>query len=140
MRRTGFKRPTLARVRSVPTKGTGRGTMARAVDTVVAVPKRVPVRSRALLDACREIACQHCGAMDGTVVAAHSNWLEHGKAKGQKADDNRVASLCHGCHGDLDQGSRMSGDERRAMWDAAHGRTVDALWCAGLWPDSVPLP
>lgn len=140
MKRSGFSRPQFARVRSVPTAGTGRGVMAQSSGAVVAVPKRMPVRSRDLLDACREIACQHCGAMDGTVVASHSNWLEHGKAKGRKADDNRVASLCHGCHSDLDQGSRMSGDERRAMWDAAHERTVDALWCGGLWPEGVPVP
>jgi hypothetical protein len=34
----------------------------------------------------------------------------------------------------------MSGEERRAMWDAAHARTVAALVGAGLWPAGVPVP
>ena len=46
----------------------------------VPVPKQAYVRSKALLEACREIPCQHCHRDDGTVVAAHSNQARHGKA------------------------------------------------------------
>jgi hypothetical protein len=130
----------LVRQRTVHTPGTGRGVHAPSAGTVVDVPKRVAVRSPALLVACRAIPCQHCFVVDGTVCAAHSNWGEHGKGGRQKSDDNRVASLCHRCHSDLDQGSRMSGEERRTMWDAAHTRTVAALVGAGLWPAVVPVP
>lgn len=140
MRRTSFKRKALVRQRTVPTPGTGRGVHAPSTDAVVDLPKRVAVRSPALLVACRAIPCQHCFVVDGTVCAAHSNWGEHGKGGQKKADDNRVASLCHRCHSALDQGSRMSGEERRAMWDAAHARTVAALVGAGLWPAVVPVP
>lgn len=140
MKRRPFNRTVLVRQRTVHTPGTGRGVHAPSTDSVVVLPKRVAVRSKALLVACRAIPCQHCFVADGTVCAAHSNWGEHGKAKGQKADDNRVASLCHRCHSALDQGSRMSGEERRAMWDAAHARTVAALVGAGLWPAGVPVP
>jgi hypothetical protein len=140
MKRRPFKRPVLVRQRTVHTPGTGRGVHAPSAGTVVDVPKRVAVRSPALLVACRAIPCQHCFTVDGTVCAAHSNWGEHGKGGRQKADDNRVASLCHRCHSALDQGSRMSGEERRAMWDTAHARTVAALLCTGLWPAAVPVP
>jgi hypothetical protein len=39
VKRTGFSRPTLQRVRSAPKKGTGRGVMARSTGAVVAAPK-----------------------------------------------------------------------------------------------------
>jgi hypothetical protein len=51
------------------------------------------VRSKKLLEACREIPCQLCGAQDGTVVAAHSNQAKHGKGRGIKASDEFVAAL-----------------------------------------------
>lgn len=143
MRRSSLRRPPPPRVRSalIGMRGGVRGVLGpvNATDHHP-VPKREEVRSPALLAACREIPCQHCCAMDGTVCAAHSNWQEHGKGGAQKADDNRVAALCGRCHGDLDQGSRMSGEERRAMWDAAHARTVVALVGARLWPVEVPVP
>lgn len=98
------------------------------------------VRSPALIEACRQIPCQHCGAEDGTVCAAHSNWSEHGKGRGIKASDIYVASLCHRCHSELDQGSMWSREERRRIWDVAHFRTVVLLNKLGLWPAGVPQP
>ena len=102
--------------------------------------KRVPIRSRKLLEACREIPCQVSGVQDGTVVAAHSNWAEHGKGKGVKADDNRVASLSYAVHMELDQGSRWTRMERRKIWWDAHVKTVQELCKRGLWPLNVPIP
>jgi hypothetical protein len=102
--------------------------------------KRVPVRSRLLLEACRALPCQHSGVRDGTVVAAHSNWAEHGKGKGIKADDNRVAALCYAVHMELDQGTRWTRQERRQIWWDAHVKTVRELIRIGLWPLSVPVP
>jgi hypothetical protein len=107
---------------------------------MMAIPKRQPIRSKALLEACRQIPCQHSGIQDGTVCAAHSNWAEHGKGKGQKADDNRVAALCFRVHQELDQGKRWSRAERRAIWWAAHVKTVRELISRGLWPLEVPVP
>ena len=69
-----------------------------------------------------------CGTEDGTVVAAHSNWLRDGKGKGIKAHDYRVAALCFRCHSELDQGSKMSKDERRWMWEEAHRKTIGWLF------------
>lgn len=126
---------------SVAHKSTSRAVMVPvAAAPATPVVKHQYVRSKKLLEACREIPCQWCGIADGTVVAAHSNALAHHKGKAIKADDNRVASLCHRCHGELDQGSHLTKDERVELWTAAHERTVKELNRLGLWPANVPLP
>ena len=89
-------------------------------------PKHKYVRSKVLLEACRTIACQHCGAEDGTVCAAHINW-GGGKGRGIKADDNLVAALCQKCHHEVDQGVKLSKQQRQEMWQAAHEKTMKAL-------------
>jgi len=98
------------------------------------------VRSTELLKACREIPCQCCGINDGTVVAAHSNSLIHGKARGKKASDQFVASMCFKCHHEIDQGSKLSAGERQLIWYLAHLDTVRELTSRGLWPENVPVP
>lgn len=89
-------------------------------------------RNQRLLEAARELPCQHCGVQDGTVVAAHSNQLRDGKGRSIKAHDYRIASLCYRCHSDLDQGSTMSKQERLEMWEEAHRRTVGLLFERGI--------
>ena len=88
----------------------------------------------------REIPCQHCGTDDGTVCGAHSNLSKHGKGRGIKASDAFAASLCFACHMELDQGSKMTREEREQMWQAAHEKTVKKLIELGLWPKDVPNP
>jgi len=97
-------------------------------------PKHKYVRSPALMKAYRLLSCQHCGADDGTVCGAHSNWAEHGKGRGIKASDDKCASLCFKCHLELDSG-RGDRDDKRSMWDAAHASTM-----AGLIDLSLSLP
>lgn len=103
-------------------------------------PKFTYYRSQELLRNAREIPCQHCGIDDGTVVAAHSNLLKHGKARGKKASDQYIASLCYRDHMELDQGNKMTKAEREAMWQSAHEKTVNKLVGLGLWPKDVPNP
>lgn len=103
------------------------------------IPKHKYVRSPALLKAAREIPCQHCGCDDGTVVAAHTNWGGH-KGRSVKADDNMIASLCHTCHFAIDQGTRMSREEKMTMWQNAHTKTIEKLEQLGLYPKNVPKP
>jgi hypothetical protein len=62
------------------------------------------------------------------VVAAHSNQLADGKGKGIKASDYRVAALCFSCHMDLDQGNKLTKDQRREFWEIAHRRTIGELF------------
>lgn len=81
-------------------------------------------RSKRLLEAARLLPCQHCGRDDGTVVAAHSNQLVHGKGGALKAHDCFIAALCAVCHSALDQGKDMSKLERREFWQMAHNKTM----------------
>ena len=66
------------------------------------------------------------------MVAAHSNQLRDGKGKGIKAHDFRIAALCYRCHADLDQGSKMSKEERKEVWEEAHRRTIGELFLRDL--------
>lgn len=102
-------------------------------------PKISHVRSKAILEACREIPCQVCGAEDGTVVAAHSNQgSKHHKGLGMKADDRYVAAMCSACHQELDQGHLLTRSERIKMWDDAHVKTIEELKARGLFPKWIP--
>ena len=91
-------------------------------------------RNQKLLETVREFECVLCGAEDGTVVAAHSNQLRDGKGKGIKAHDYRIAALCYRCHMAIDQGHRMNKQEKEAMWEKAHRKTIGYLFERGkLW-------
>lgn len=148
MKRTPFKRkpriegPTAEREPkpwAPGLKSLVRGTYATTTKAV-AIPKHDYIRSESLMKAYRLIPCQNCGKDDGTVCGAHSNWAEHGKGRGIKADDNRCASLCFTCHGMLDQGSILGASERFALWSIAHIKTVAELLRRNLWPKGVPVP
>ena len=102
-------------------------------------PKHQYIRSPELLRNAREIPCQYCGKDDGTVIAAHTNW-QGGKGRGIKADDNLIASLCHECHMEIDQGKGLTKEECQKIWLYAHKETMRKLQAYGLWPDNVPLP
>lgn len=89
-------------------------------------------RNRKLLDAARQLPCQHCGIQDGTAVAAHSNQLRDGKGRGLKAHDYRIATLCFSCHATLDQGTKLSKAERIEMWESAHRKTIGEFFELGI--------
>lgn len=99
-------------------------------------PKFEYVRDKRILEFCRTLPCQSCGVQDGTVVAAHSNQLMHGKGRGIKASDQYVAALCHQCHYEVDQG-RSCKQTKQWIWNEAHERTKGQLEAAGLWPEST---
>ena len=85
-------------------------------------------RNKKLLELVRQSPCQNCGTRDGTIVAAHSNQLRDGKGRGIKAHDYRIAALCYGCHMELDQGNKLSKEERVNLWDEAHRKTIGWLF------------
>jgi hypothetical protein len=68
---------------------------------------------------------------DGSIVSAHSNQLRDGKGKSIKAHDFRIAFLCGVCHHAIDQGSKLSREERREMWENAHRLTIGWLFTTG---------
>lgn len=85
-------------------------------------------RNKQLLEVVRDSPCQLCGAEDGTVVAAHSNQQRDGKGTGIKAHDYRIAALCYSCHSQIDQGSKMSKEDRVDIWEMAHRKTIGWLF------------
>jgi len=95
-------------------------------------------RNKKLLEAVRDCPCQLCGAQDGTVVAAHSNQMRDGKGRGLKAHDYRIAALCFRCHHEIDQGAKMSRQERLDAWEEAHRKTIGWLFEAGLIVSPTP--
>ncbi|MDO9313378.1 MAG: hypothetical protein Q7T97_02395 [Burkholderiaceae bacterium] len=103
-------------------------------------PKFPYIRSKALLEACRYLSCQHCDIEDGTVVAAHSNQSRHGKGRSIKASDVYVAALCSGCHYIVDQGLYDSREERQRIWTDAWTKTVTQLVQLDWWPSGIPVP
>ena len=88
-------------------------------------PKHAYVRDKALLKRVAQLDCQHCGSGE-MVQAAHSNW-GGGKGRGIKADDNLVAALCLKCHWEVDQGAKLSKQQRQQMWQNAHEKTIKAI-------------
>jgi Fe-S oxidoreductase len=88
-------------------------------------------RNKKILEYARRLPCQHCGADDGTVVAAHSNQLRDGKGRGLKASDYRIASLCYSCHSEIDQGKKLDKSERVSMFEDAHRSTIGEFFERG---------
>jgi hypothetical protein len=107
---------------------------------MIARPKFEYIRNQKLLAACRQIPCQSCGIADGSVVASHSNASKHGKGRSVKSSDVYVASLCHRCHFEIDQGCSMSRTQREIAWARAHAKTLRELRARDLWPAGVPFP
>jgi len=85
-------------------------------------------RNKKLLQIVRECPCQVCGIEDGTVVAAHSNQMRDGKSISMKSNDHRIAAMCYKCHSNLDQGSKLTREERVEMWEDAHRKTIGWLF------------
>lgn len=94
----------------------------------VAIPKERAYRDPALLDMARDRPCMLlipaiCNHRTDTTVAAHSNWMDHGKSGSRKADDCYSVWACHSCHLWLDPG-KASAREKRFAFMAAHARQV----------------
>lgn len=89
-------------------------------------------RNRKFLDLARGMPCASCGAQDDTVVAAHSNMLQHGKGRGIKAHDWAVAHLCFRCHREYDQGTSMNRREKEAFFLNAALNTYGMMMKLGL--------
>lgn len=71
----------------------------------------------------RAVASQECGACNSMAgsQAAHQNM---DKGMGLKVSDARCAALCVNCHRELDQGTKMTREERREFWKDAFITTI----------------
>lgn len=77
--------------------------------------------------------CFGCGiANDGTVVGAHANWSEYGKGMSIKAHDWAIAGLCRACHAEIDQGGKLTREERKEKWHRAWLETLDWWFREGV--------
>lgn len=69
--------------------------------------KRNPIRMKKILAAANGETCTFnfvgCQGKHPSVVACHSNYHQHGKGMGQKADDIFVAFGCQNCHDIFDR-------------------------------------
>lgn len=90
--------------------------------------KQPTYRSEKWLRAVASLPCQRCG-VEGMTQAAHRN--EH-KSLGKKVDDSWVAGLCASCHWEIDQGAKMTREERRYAMDQAILYTLRELTRRGL--------
>lgn len=95
-------------------------------------------RSEAYLAAVRTLDCVCCGKWRAYTQAAHSNQLMFSKAKGQKASDATAMALCGtipgfaiGCHALLDQGGKLTKEQRNQFEYEHIHRTIFALIRAG---------
>lgn len=88
------------------------------------ITKSRTYRNPKLLKLAAGQSCVNCGAQDGTVVSAHSNF---GKGMGLKASDSSIMHLCFRCHTEYDQGSTMNRYEKREFAEKMNGRTLKRL-------------
>ena len=78
------------------------------------------------LKALRQFGCVECGRRP--VDIAHSNFSEHGKGKGIKADDSYTVALCRGCHSDFDLFVNLNREQARTKFADWLTKTNMALW------------
>ena len=72
--------------------------------------------------------CMICGIIDSSVVACHSNQLRDGKGTGIKAKDYRICYCCHKHHVMMDSGNELNREEKLALFEEAHRRTIGWLF------------
>lgn len=83
------------------------------------------MRSTKRLTEIRKLPCVRCGQSPSQ--AAHSNFGEHGKGKGIKADDKYTIPLCHSCHQWFDQYRGMGRVESKEWFNQALNKTNQIL-------------
>lgn len=103
--------------------------------------QRFTYRNPKILKHANSQACQNCGRQDGTIVAAHSNLLEHGRGSNLKSHDIFCAYLCADCHRWLDAVGKLkdptgryesSWADKREMFLAAMFKTQIILLHDGV--------
>ena len=83
------------------------------------------MRSTKRLNEIRALPCVRCGYPHSQ--AAHSNFSEHGKGKGIKADDKYTIPLCPSCHQWFDQYRGMGLVESKAWFNKMLEKTERML-------------
>lgn len=83
------------------------------------------MRDHKRLAAIRKLPCVKCGAVPSQ--AAHSNFGEHGKGKGIKANDKYTIPLCHICHRWFDGYFQLTREQSKEWFDKMLEKTERML-------------
>lgn len=148
MIRSGFKRPTLDRVRTVhtpiPEHLRRRASMAPVMgNPTSAIPKEGSIEHEGYRRLVAARPCIHCGKTNRS-QHAHEN---EQKGKSLKLDDRRAMPLCCdepgsvGCHTRFDQyrllpGGRQAHIDQGRIWAS---QTRAGIAADGLWPKNLPM-
>ncbi|WP_171479278.1 hypothetical protein [Acinetobacter baumannii] len=74
----------------------------------------------------RKLPCMRCGA-PAPSQAAHSNFAEHGKSRGRKANDCYTVPMCLKCHQWFDGYFEMTGEQSKEWFAQALNKTNQML-------------
>lgn len=90
-------------------------------------------RNYKILQLAKEVPyCMLCGVPNqGQIVACHSNQGRDGKGTGIKSSDYRIAYLCHPCHYEIDDGKKLTKQQRVEKWEEGHRDTIGWLFEEG---------
>lgn len=147
LKRTGFKRPVLERVRTVaepiPMHLRRNAVFARMDVPAAPQPKENAIEHEGYRRLVAARPCINCGRV-GRSQHAHEN---EGKGKALKLDDRRAMPLCcdepgrEGCHTLFDQyrlfpGGRDEHIEMGHLWAMLTRKDIEE---AGQWPKNLPL-
>lgn len=83
------------------------------------------MRDAKRLAAIRKLPCIKCGSSPSQ--AAHSNFGEHGKGKGIKADDKYTIPLCQVCHRWFDGYFQLTREQSKEWFAQALDKTNRVL-------------
>ena len=136
---SGFKRPTLQRVRTVHTpvpEHLRRGSMAPVAGIPAsAIEKENALQHAGYMGLVRAMPCAHCGR------APRSQFCHTDETKGMgiKTDCRKGWPGCDDCHYLIGTKRIYPRDERRALEARFAAETRAAVLAAGLWPKTLPL-
>lgn len=139
MIRSGFKRPTIERKRTVHTpipEHLRRGSMAPVAGIPAsAIEKENPLQHRGYMNLVRAMPCAHCRKPPRSVFC-HS---DEGKGTGIKSDCRNGWPGCNDCHHLIGTQRIYPKEERRALEARYAAQTRAAIQAADLWPKKLPM-
>lgn len=138
LRRSGFKRKTIERTRTVhtpvPEHLRRQVRYARADQAAEVVEKESPIQHTGYMNAVRSLPCARCGAAPRSQFC-HS---DEGKGIGIKSDCRLGWPGCAQCHHDIGTARIYPKEQRRQIEAEMARRTRHQIESMGLWPANLP--
>lgn len=138
MIRSGFKRPTLERVRTkhvpIPEHLRRKASISQCVGTAEPIQKENALQHRVYMDLVRKLPCAHCGRA-GPSQFCHS---DEGKGTAIKSDCRLGWPGCPDCHHAVGTQRIYPKVLRRTIEAQMAARTRALITSMGLWPASLP--